>query len=131
MKFKEVQKAIIQKDDAYLVILRSSKSRFFPECWDFPGGKLEEGEDPKTGIAREIFEETGLRMIIGDIVRIYEVDLVPEHRHRYTVYATSGEIGDIVLSHEHTAYRWATKEELLKLPLHQVVKMYFDDRDRL
>jgi 8-oxo-dGTP pyrophosphatase MutT (NUDIX family) len=48
------------------VMRRSANRRLFPECWDIPGGHVEEGETLAEALAREIHEETGwqLRQII-------------------------------------------------------------------
>jgi len=39
--------------------------------WDTPGGFLEEGEDPEGGLRRELIEETGLTIEIGDFVGMF------------------------------------------------------------
>ena len=41
------------------------------ELWDTPGGFLEEGEDPAIGLRRELLEETGLTIEIGDFVGMF------------------------------------------------------------
>lgn len=70
-----VQKAAIKKDDKYLILLRSSNAALFPNHWDFPGGKLEDGEDPVKGIEREISEETTLKAKALEVIGVYEFDL--------------------------------------------------------
>ena len=52
-----VQKAIVKDKNNFLIILRSPSAKFFPEHWDFPGGKLEPNEEPFAGIEREVIEE--------------------------------------------------------------------------
>jgi len=111
---KLIQKGIIKKDDKFLILLRSSKAEFLPEYWDFPGGKLEKGEDPHEGIEREILEETGLIVKAGKIIGIYEFTL-KDIPHRFTLYDTTFQSKDITLSDEHTDYKWVTKEEILKI----------------
>ena len=123
----EIQKAVIIRDDKYLIVLRSPTAKFFPKHRDFPGGKLEPGENPQEGVAREVFEETGLRVRVEGIVGNYEMNLVPEYKHQFTVYETLDVQGDVKLSLEHTAFKWATKEELLELPIEPYMKMYFEE----
>jgi ADP-ribose pyrophosphatase YjhB (NUDIX family) len=40
--------------------------------WGLPGGKLDPGEDPRVGAARELFEETGIRVKPEDLVQVFE-----------------------------------------------------------
>jgi 8-oxo-dGTP diphosphatase len=43
-------------------------------CWSVPGGRVEPGEDDRTATAREVLEETGLAVVVGDLVGTVERD---------------------------------------------------------
>lgn len=124
-----IQKAVIKKGDKYLIGLRSPEAEYFPEHWDFPGGKLESGEDPFAGITREVKEETNLDIKPIEVIGVYEFDLdnKGENTHRFTLYSTELLSGELKLSEEHTEQRWTTKEEILKLKIEPYCKPFFEE----
>ena len=72
---KLIQKAVIKQGDKYLIGLRSENAKYFPLHWDFPGGKLEPGEEPFEGIVREVKEETNLDVRALAAIGVYQFDL--------------------------------------------------------
>jgi 8-oxo-dGTP diphosphatase len=52
--------AILRDGDRVLLCHRSAGRRWYPNVWDLPGGHVEEGEDPKASIVRELREELGI-----------------------------------------------------------------------
>jgi 8-oxo-dGTP diphosphatase len=48
-----------------LLICQRRRGSLFELQWEFPGGKLHEGESPEAGLARELSEELGVRATIG------------------------------------------------------------------
>jgi len=108
---KHVAKTVIERGGKYLLIQRKTQSKFFPDQWDFPGGKLELNETPTDAAIRETKEETSLDINLGKIV------LEGEHTERetvvhYTIFLTSGFKGEISLSKDHTHFKWLSKEEI-------------------
>ena len=125
--FVVAQKAIVQLDNTFLLMKRSSKAKVFPNHWDFPGGKLEHGEDYKDGLVREVKEETNLNVIIEDVEFIY---IENERRPAYVVlFKCEKEAGEVKLSFEHSEFKWVTKEQALKLNLEPYLKAYFESID--
>lgn len=67
---KKVVAALIEKDGMLLVCQRT-RHQPLPLKWEFPGGKIEEGEGPRDALVRELDEELGIRARIGpQIARI-------------------------------------------------------------
>jgi 8-oxo-dGTP diphosphatase len=67
---KRVVAGLIEKDGKLLVCQRT-RHQTMPLKWEFPGGKIEEGEQPRDALRRELEEELGIIATIGDeIARI-------------------------------------------------------------
>jgi 8-oxo-dGTP diphosphatase len=64
---KRVVAALIFKDGKILVCQRT-RHQVMPLKWEFPGGKIEEGEQPRDALHRELDEELGIDATIGDEV---------------------------------------------------------------
>lgn len=62
---KRVVAAVIEKDGKVLVCQRT-RYQTMPLKWEFPGGKIEEGEQPRDALRRELEEELGIQARIGD-----------------------------------------------------------------
>jgi 8-oxo-dGTP diphosphatase len=65
---KRVVAGLIVKDGKLLVCQRT-RHQTMPLKWEFPGGKIEEGEQPRDALRRELDEELGILATIGDEVR--------------------------------------------------------------
>lgn len=82
----------------------------FKGGWEFPGGKIEEGETPQQALIREVMEELETEIAVGELLDTIEYDYPTFHLSMDCFWA---EIisGDLVLK-EHEAARWLTKDEL-------------------
>lgn len=116
------QKALIVQDDKLLVLENMSSN----SSWELPGGLLEMNEIFTDGLMREVLEETGLIISMGKLCATWDHwfdGFVVDDGRKLNVrilelaYICTKVEGDVTLSHEHQAYRWATKEELRNLPL--------------
>jgi len=65
---KRVVAGLIAKDGKLLVCQRT-RHQTMPLKWEFPGGKIEEKEQPRDALRRELEEELGILATIGDEVR--------------------------------------------------------------
>lgn len=67
---KRVVAALIWRGGQILICQRT-KHQPMPLKWEFPGGKIEEGEQPRDALRRELDEELGITAAIGDeVVRL-------------------------------------------------------------
>ncbi len=101
--------AIIDHEGRCLAALRG-EGMSSPGRWELPGGKVEAGETPRAALAREIEEELGLVIEVGDFLGRGRAEGT---RHRvlldvYTATVTSGELR----LHEHAETRWLRADEL-------------------
>ena len=64
---KRVVAALIVKDGKLLVCQRT-RHQTMPLKWEFPGGKIEEGEQPRDAMRRELEEELGIDASVGEEV---------------------------------------------------------------
>lgn len=83
--------------------------------WNFPGGVIEAGEDIKTGLAREVHEETGIVCSIGEKVDHFTT-VNPDND--ITIFDATYIKGEISIQEEEILEaRWCTIAEALNLDL--------------
>lgn len=105
--YKIAAKAIIFSDDRVLVLRKSQEERAAKNHhgWDFPGGGLEPNEPIMEALAREVWEETGLRVKVISPVYIY--DEVQEEKHLIILkFVCHQPEGKLSLSREHESAHW-------------------------
>lgn len=84
-----------------------------PGLWEFPGGKIEEGESPVAALIREIHEELGIELIVGKEIT------TTSHQYEFgtvnltTFYCEIAEGAPVALEHDSIA--WHKPEDLQSL----------------
>jgi 8-oxo-dGTP diphosphatase len=107
---KRVVAALIFRDERILVCQRT-RHQTMPLKWEFPGGKIEPGEQPREALRRELQEELGIEATIGEeVARIrhaYKNGAAVELRF-FSVREYKGEVENIIFKD----MRWASRSEL-------------------
>ena len=80
------------------------------DWWEFPGGKIEEGETPEAALAREIREELDTEIAVGEKLADVEYDY-PDFHLSMACFACKVLSGSLVLK-EHESAGWLLPEEL-------------------
>lgn len=108
MKTIRVVAAIIRDKDKIFATQRGYGE--FKDGWEFPGGKIEEGETPQDTLKREIMEELDTEITVGELIDTIEYDYPTFHLSMDCFWA---EVitGHLVLK-EAEAAKWLTKEQL-------------------
>ncbi|MBR5331564.1 MAG: (deoxy)nucleoside triphosphate pyrophosphohydrolase [Akkermansia sp.] len=82
--------------------------------WEFPGGKIEPGETPQAAVVREIAEELGLQVQVGDLLHTVEWDYPAFHLSMQCFLCRIA--GGELQLHEHTEARWLGAAALHSVP---------------
>jgi 8-oxo-dGTP diphosphatase len=105
---------LLRKNGQILLGLRP-QGESLAGSWEFPGGKIDQGESPEFALKRELMEEIGVEAEIGHLRQV--------HTHSY------GERGILLMFYDvhfwkgepksiyHEALRWADPEELKQLQI--------------
>ncbi len=103
------------------LLLQNAEHKTFAGTWGAPGGKIEPDETPYAAALRETFEETGLKLD-PEAVHFFKTFYVRYPTMDFTYHLFFTELStppqEITLqTKEHSAYLWASREEIVKLPL--------------
>jgi 8-oxo-dGTP diphosphatase len=81
--------------------------------WDLPGGRPDPGEDHRAALKREVQEEAGLAVEVGEALSDYLFEVLPARFVRILAFICRVVGGsEVVLSHEHLETRWLPFAEL-------------------
>jgi 8-oxo-dGTP diphosphatase len=111
-----VKMVIRDKNGRCLLLKRSMSSKGNPGKWDFPGGKIDAGENFDEALIREVAEETALKISIQRAVGTANSEL-PTVKVVILILEGRLESGQVRLSSEHDDYVWVDRRELPKLDL--------------
>lgn len=113
MKVIPVTCALIFHLGKVLAVQRSS-SMPLPGKWEFPGGKVEEGENPEKGLIREIQEEISIQIRIFKPLKTSDYSYSPGKTIRLIPFLATWESGKIRLL-EHEQLKWLERDQLFSV----------------
>lgn len=108
MKRVEVVAAVIRKGDRIFATQRGYGD--FKDWWEFPGGKMEEGETPEEALRREIREELDSEILIDKFLNTVEWDYPNFHLTLHCYMCSL--LTEAPHLNEHEAAKWLGAEEL-------------------
>lgn len=94
-----------------ILIAKRKKNSFLGGKWEFPGGKLEDGETPQECLKRELMEEFGVESEVGDFICSTRHPLNCQTTIDLSVYKVRHVAGEFSLN-DHEEIRWITRSEL-------------------
>lgn len=113
----QVACALIEDAEGRLLLAQRPPGKHLAGLWEFPGGKVEPGESPRDAVLREIAEELGCAIIVGQalspVTHAYEkvtVRLIP-FLARLAAEEARPE------TREHAALRWVARDEITRFPM--------------
>ena len=111
---------VIQNGDRVLLGVRNKEPN--RGKWVLPGGGVEPFESVKDAAKREIAEETGLVVEVGDQIGVFEI-IEPPNEHRLIVYSWATPIqGDLRADSDVLELRFVDRAELSQLDVSPIVR---------
>lgn len=105
-----VTAAIIERDGKILIGKRHMGS-YYGGFWEFPGGKVEEGETLESCLERELKEELAIGCTVGDQITDTRYDYPDRHIHLYAFSACITQGEPVPLAHDEI--RWVAPGDLI------------------
>ncbi len=101
----------ILEQDGHILICQRKRSGAFPLQWEFPGGKVEAGEDARACLKRELREELTIEADIGPEVSAFQYTYPNGFEVSLVFLRVNGYAGELV-NHAFEQILWAQPHEL-------------------
>jgi len=109
MKTIRVVAALVEREGRYLITQRR-ESAVLPLLWDFPGGRVEEGESDEAALAREVSERLGATVEVGQLISFVNH---PYERYAVDLYLYQCDLlSDRLHCRAVKDYAWVTSKEM-------------------
>ena len=128
MKNKLTTLCYIEQDDCYLMLHRiRKKDDANAGKWIGVGGHFEEGESPEECLLREVYEETGLKLItykLRGIITFVSDEWGSEYMHLYTADGFEGDLAEAMKNCNEGVLKWIPKKDIFNLALWEGDKIF-------
>jgi len=116
MEYHLTVKGIIHRSDGKILVLkRNNRDDHKPGIWETVGGGMDQKETPQKELVREILEETGLTIEVETPFNVFTfIKDTGEFKVGITFLCKYID-GEVVLSDEHSEYRWIDPKEFSQL----------------
>ena len=113
MKRIEVAVGVVYNQSGQILVGQRIVKDLYFEKWEFPGGKLEQGESTEQALVREFKEETGIQIKASVPLMLVEHDYPDRHvrLHVHTIREFDGQVQAL----EGQALKWVSLEQLNEL----------------
>ena len=112
MKTVLVSAVALIDSDGRILLAQRPPGKSMAGLWEFPGGKLEQGETVQQALRRELSEELGIEAVIGDAV----IEIIHEYEDKSVlldVWKVKDFTGEVV-GKEGQCFRWVRIDELTR-----------------
>jgi 8-oxo-dGTP diphosphatase len=105
--------------DKVLLPKRADTKKFLPGKYEIPGGHIDYGEDIQVGLVREIGEELGVEVKLGDPFAVFTYTNEIKGSHSIEVVYFAQIVGAVdvitIIPDDHSAFDWFTEDEAVSL----------------
>jgi 8-oxo-dGTP diphosphatase len=124
-------KVIIKNSDGLALLLRRSETHRIMDAadknWDIPGGRISNGESLAEALRREVREEINADLN-GETELLIAQDIFLQEKELHVVrltYVVSMDIAEVILSEEHSDFKWMSLDDIRQLDLEPYLKEAF------
>jgi mutator protein MutT len=121
----DVVAAVLRKDGKFFLAQRAETMHLGGQ-WEFPGGKLEEGETHEEALKREIMEELCIEIKVGELMGEAVHDYPEKNRIVHLYFYAAEHTGGVITLTEHQQMKWLEKSELRTIDIAEADRAFIE-----
>ena len=125
-KFRVAAKAFIMNDGKLLLIKRADDDIQKPGIWEIPGGRLEPGEEPISGLKREIKEEVGIDIDVLHPFSVRHFTRADGQMITLLIFLSKALNDNVKISKEHSNFEWVPMDNVKEKFSAETIGLRFD-----